>query len=252
MNRNRHISVLRMIIGVPCNMPLPRGSGPCPYSSSKWETSVLNGTPVSFKQTWCNPPPFSTPRKSAGSLRITVWVFLQLHNMAHSTVNTYMNMNGAFCLYPAFILSIFVYVFWKRLTTDKCNALLKIHGNIRDVWQHEPVMVTLFEYIFIHKISKNNHFAHSHFLLQIHHNLLNTTHIHLQIQNKPAQHKPYHVHPNTFHFHQLILNWHNLLNAAHFYLQIQHSLPITTLPPNPPPYSTKPPSIYRSTRAMLI
>lgn len=88
--RNRTASVLRAIIGVPCNVLLPRGSAPSPTGSSKWEESGLNGSPVRFKQTQGDPLLSNTPHRLAGSLRTVARVFLltatksKLINVVHS------------------------------------------------------------------------------------------------------------------------------------------------------------------------
>lgn len=67
LSRNRLACVLRRIIGVPCNVPLPRGSAPCSCGSPKWVESGLNGAPVSFKQTQHSPPLFYMLHPTAGS-----------------------------------------------------------------------------------------------------------------------------------------------------------------------------------------
>lgn len=67
LSRNRRACVLRRIIGVPCNVPLPRGSAPCSSGSPKWVESGLNGAPVGFKQTQHSPPLFYMLHPTAGS-----------------------------------------------------------------------------------------------------------------------------------------------------------------------------------------
>lgn len=67
LSRNRRACVLSCIIGVPCNVPLPRGSDPFSCGSTKWVESGLNGAPVSFKQTQHSPPLFYMLHPTAGS-----------------------------------------------------------------------------------------------------------------------------------------------------------------------------------------
>lgn len=69
LSRNKLACVLASIIGVPCNVPLPRVVFCVPMAVLNEGSQGFNGTPVSFKQTQGDPLLFSMLHRTAGSPR---------------------------------------------------------------------------------------------------------------------------------------------------------------------------------------
>lgn len=69
LSTNKLVCVLALIIGVPCNVPLPRAVLCVPMAVLNEGSQGFNGTPVSFKQTQGDPLLFSMLHKTAGSLQ---------------------------------------------------------------------------------------------------------------------------------------------------------------------------------------
>lgn len=69
LSTNKLASVLASIIGVPCNMPLPRAVLCVPMAVLNEGSQGFNGIPVSFKQTQGDPLLFSMLHRTAGSLQ---------------------------------------------------------------------------------------------------------------------------------------------------------------------------------------
>lgn len=59
LSTNKLACVLALIIGVPCNVPLPRAVLCVPMAVLNEGSQGFNGTPVSFKQTQGDPLLFS-------------------------------------------------------------------------------------------------------------------------------------------------------------------------------------------------
>lgn len=69
LSRNKLACVLASIIGVPCNVPLPRVVFCVLMAVLNEGSQGFNGTPVSFKQTQGDPLLFSMLHRTAGSPR---------------------------------------------------------------------------------------------------------------------------------------------------------------------------------------
>lgn len=69
LSTNKLACVLASIIGVPCNVPLPRAVFCVPMAVLNEGSQGFNGTPVSFKQTQGDPLLFSMLHRTAGSPR---------------------------------------------------------------------------------------------------------------------------------------------------------------------------------------
>lgn len=69
LSTNKLACVLASIIGVPCNVPLPRAVLCVPMAVLNEGSQGFNGTPVSFKQTQGDPLLFSMLHRTAGSPR---------------------------------------------------------------------------------------------------------------------------------------------------------------------------------------
>lgn len=67
LSTNKLACVLASIIGVPCNVPLPRVVLCVPMAVLNEGSQGFNGTPVSFKQTQGDPLLFSMLHRTAGS-----------------------------------------------------------------------------------------------------------------------------------------------------------------------------------------
>lgn len=67
LSTNKLACVLASIIGVPCNVPLPRAVLCVPMAVLNEGSQGFNGTPVSFKQTQGDPLLFSMSHRTAGS-----------------------------------------------------------------------------------------------------------------------------------------------------------------------------------------
>lgn len=67
LSTNKLACVLASIIGVPCNVPLPRAVLCVPVEVLNEGSQGFNGTPVSFKQTQGDPLLFSMLHRTAGS-----------------------------------------------------------------------------------------------------------------------------------------------------------------------------------------
>ena len=67
LSTNKLACVLASIIGVPCNVPLPRAVFCVPMAVLNEGSQGFNGTPVSFKQTQGDPLLFSMLHRTAGS-----------------------------------------------------------------------------------------------------------------------------------------------------------------------------------------
>lgn len=67
LSTNKLACVLASIIGDPCNVPLPRAVLCVPMAVLNEGSQGFNGTPVSFKQTQCDPLLFSMLHRTAGS-----------------------------------------------------------------------------------------------------------------------------------------------------------------------------------------
>lgn len=67
LSTNKLACVLASIIGVPCNVPLPRAVLCVPMAVLNEGCHGFNGTPVSFKQTQGDPLLFSMLHRTAGS-----------------------------------------------------------------------------------------------------------------------------------------------------------------------------------------
>lgn len=67
LSTNKLACVLASIIGVPCNVPLPRAVLCVPMAVLNEGSQGFNGTPVSFKQTQGDPLLFSMLHRTAGS-----------------------------------------------------------------------------------------------------------------------------------------------------------------------------------------
>lgn len=69
LSTNKPACVLASIIGVPCNVPLPRAVLCVPMAVLNEGSQGFNGTPVSFKQTQGDPLLFGMLHRTAGSPR---------------------------------------------------------------------------------------------------------------------------------------------------------------------------------------
>lgn len=69
LSTNKLACVLASVIGVPCNVPLPRAVLCVPMAVLNEGSQGFNGTPVSFKQTQGDPLLFSMLHRTAGSPR---------------------------------------------------------------------------------------------------------------------------------------------------------------------------------------
>ncbi|KAK5864431.1 hypothetical protein PBY51_015674 [Eleginops maclovinus] len=67
LSTNKLACVLASIIGVPCNVPLPRAVLCVPMAVLNEGSQGFNGTPVGFKQTQGDPLLFSMLHRTAGS-----------------------------------------------------------------------------------------------------------------------------------------------------------------------------------------
>lgn len=73
LSMNKLACVLASIIGVPCNVPLPRAVLCVPMAVLNEGSQGFNGTPVSFKQTQGDPLLLSMLHRTAGSPQGSYW-----------------------------------------------------------------------------------------------------------------------------------------------------------------------------------